>query len=255
MPTRSRCSPTRSARGCSRRSGWMARRPRPRWRPRSGRTPVRRATTCASSPRSGSWRRPAKAAGENAGGGRPPRCTAGPSATWRLTRPGGPRATGFAANTCAAFIDRYEAWLDAHADWPLEWQDAAGASDYAVHVSPARLAAFNDEFSALVERYRRSAGRPRRGDGRGPPPRLPAAGRPRDDRPRRPLGAPPLPRAGRPALAADRPADPGHRPAGAVARPVADRDRARSSASRAWSCWRSSCRPAGSPTRSAAGRS
>ena len=53
------------------------------------------------------------------------------------------------------FIERYEAWLDEHADWPLEWQDVAGASDYSVHVSPARLAAFNDEFSALVERYRR----------------------------------------------------------------------------------------------------
>jgi DNA-binding transcriptional ArsR family regulator len=59
-----------------------------------------------------------------------------------------------------AFIDRYEGWLDARAGWPLDWQDAAGASDYAVHVSPARLAAFNDEFSALVERYRRGSGEP-----------------------------------------------------------------------------------------------
>jgi DNA-binding transcriptional ArsR family regulator len=58
------------------------------------------------------------------------------------------------------FIDRYEAWLDDQASWPLDWQDAAGASDYALHVSPARLAAFNDEFSVLVERYRRGAGDP-----------------------------------------------------------------------------------------------
>ena len=58
------------------------------------------------------------------------------------------------------FIERYETWLDEHADWPIEWQDAAGASDYSVHVSPARLAAFNDEFAALVERYRRSVGDP-----------------------------------------------------------------------------------------------
>lgn len=58
------------------------------------------------------------------------------------------------------FIDRYEAWLDEHAQWPVDWQDAAGASDYAVHVSPARLAAFNEEFSALVERYRRAMGDP-----------------------------------------------------------------------------------------------
>jgi DNA-binding transcriptional ArsR family regulator len=57
-----------------------------------------------------------------------------------------------------SFIDRYEAWLDAQADWPLDWQDAAGASDYAIRVSPARLAAFTDEFSMLVEHYRRGTG-------------------------------------------------------------------------------------------------
>jgi len=58
------------------------------------------------------------------------------------------------------FIDRYETWLDGQADWPLDWQDAAGASDWAIHVTPARLAAFNDELSALVERYRPAAGKP-----------------------------------------------------------------------------------------------
>jgi DNA-binding transcriptional ArsR family regulator len=57
-----------------------------------------------------------------------------------------------------AFVDRYETWLDSQADWSLDWQDAAGASDYAVHVSPARLAAFTAEFAALVERYRASVG-------------------------------------------------------------------------------------------------
>ena len=51
------------------------------------------------------------------------------------------------------FIDRYETWLDGQGDWPLEWQDAAGASDWAIHVSPARLAAFNDEVSALVRQF------------------------------------------------------------------------------------------------------
>jgi DNA-binding transcriptional ArsR family regulator len=59
-----------------------------------------------------------------------------------------------------AFIDRYERWLDEQAGWPLDWQDAAGASDYAIHVTPARLAAFDDEFAALVERYRRGEGDP-----------------------------------------------------------------------------------------------
>lgn len=58
------------------------------------------------------------------------------------------------------FIDHYEAWLDRRDGLPLDWQDAAGASDYAIRVSPARLAAFNDEFAALVERYRRGTGDP-----------------------------------------------------------------------------------------------
>lgn len=58
------------------------------------------------------------------------------------------------------FIDRYEAWLDAQAAWSLDWQDAAGASDYALRVSPARLAEFNAEFAALAERYRRGSDGP-----------------------------------------------------------------------------------------------
>jgi DNA-binding transcriptional ArsR family regulator len=56
------------------------------------------------------------------------------------------------------FVDRYETWIDDQSGWPLEWQDAAGASDWAIHVSAARLAAFNDEMSKLVERYRASGG-------------------------------------------------------------------------------------------------
>jgi hypothetical protein len=58
------------------------------------------------------------------------------------------------------FIERYEAWLDVQAAWPLEWQDAAGASDYALHVSPARLAAFQAEFAELAERYRHGSDGP-----------------------------------------------------------------------------------------------
>ena len=58
------------------------------------------------------------------------------------------------------FIDRYQAWLDDQAGWPLDWQDAAGASDWAIRVSPAGLAAFNAELAALVERYRPGAGEP-----------------------------------------------------------------------------------------------
>jgi hypothetical protein len=55
------------------------------------------------------------------------------------------------------FIDRYERWLDEQSAWPLDWQDAAGASDFALRLSPAGLAAFNAEIEALYERYRAAA--------------------------------------------------------------------------------------------------
>ena len=55
------------------------------------------------------------------------------------------------------FIDRYEHWLDEQAAWPLDWQDAAGASDFALRLSPAGLAAFNAEIEAIYERYRAGA--------------------------------------------------------------------------------------------------
>ena len=57
------------------------------------------------------------------------------------------------------FLERYEAWLAVQGSWPMDWQDTAGASDYALRLSPARLAAFNADVEALFERYRaRSAG-------------------------------------------------------------------------------------------------
>ena len=55
------------------------------------------------------------------------------------------------------FVDRFERWLDEQAAWPLDWQDAAGASDFALRLSPAGLAAFNTEIEALYERYRAEA--------------------------------------------------------------------------------------------------
>src|ERR1700704_111697 len=41
-----------------------------------------------------------------------------------------------------AFTDRYQAWLDAQSEWPLEWRDVAGASDVVLRLTPDRLAAF-----------------------------------------------------------------------------------------------------------------
>jgi hypothetical protein len=53
-----------------------------------------------------------------------------------------------------SFVDRYEAWLDGHAAWPLEWQVVGDASDFLLRVSPQRLAQLEAEIGALIERYR-----------------------------------------------------------------------------------------------------
>jgi DNA-binding transcriptional ArsR family regulator len=53
-----------------------------------------------------------------------------------------------------SFVDRYQAWLDVHASWPLEWQEVADASDYLLRLSPRRLAELETEMTALLERFR-----------------------------------------------------------------------------------------------------
>ncbi len=53
-----------------------------------------------------------------------------------------------------SFLDRYGAWLDGHASWPLEWQEVADASDYLLRISPRRLAELEAEMTALLQRYR-----------------------------------------------------------------------------------------------------
>jgi predicted ArsR family transcriptional regulator len=56
-----------------------------------------------------------------------------------------------------SFVERYEQWLDVEASWPMAWQDSAGASDFAVRLTPARLDALNADIQALYERYRELA--------------------------------------------------------------------------------------------------
>ena len=53
-----------------------------------------------------------------------------------------------------SFIDRFGHWLDVHETWPLAWQEVADASDYALRLTPARLAELEAEVSALFARYR-----------------------------------------------------------------------------------------------------
>jgi predicted ArsR family transcriptional regulator len=57
-------------------------------------------------------------------------------------------------NYLRSFVDRYQGWLDVHAAWPLEWQEAADASDYLLRLSAARLQELLSELSAVVGRYR-----------------------------------------------------------------------------------------------------
>src|SRR3954465_6395309 len=52
------------------------------------------------------------------------------------------------------FVERYGRWLDAHASWPLAWQDVAGSSYHAPRLSPTALAAFQADGEALFLRYR-----------------------------------------------------------------------------------------------------
>jgi DNA-binding transcriptional ArsR family regulator len=52
-----------------------------------------------------------------------------------------------------SFAERYERWLDIQETWPLEWQEAADASDRLVRLSPARLSELQAELAATIERY------------------------------------------------------------------------------------------------------
>jgi hypothetical protein len=52
------------------------------------------------------------------------------------------------------FVERYETWLGAKETWPIEWQEVTGASDFALRLTPERLAAFNADVEALAQRYR-----------------------------------------------------------------------------------------------------
>lgn len=60
------------------------------------------------------------------------------------------------------FIQRAQEWAAEAADWPLEWRDAADASDYLLRLTPAELQTMRREIHAVVERYRAA------GEGAGP---------------------------------------------------------------------------------------
>jgi DNA-binding transcriptional ArsR family regulator len=53
-----------------------------------------------------------------------------------------------------SFVERYQAWLDVHDRWPLDWQEVANASDFRLRLTPSRLAALHLEIDEIVARYR-----------------------------------------------------------------------------------------------------
>jgi len=52
------------------------------------------------------------------------------------------------------YTDLVQRWAEERSQWPLEWRDAAGASDYALHLTPGQLTRMQREVYEVVERYR-----------------------------------------------------------------------------------------------------
>ncbi|WP_127130776.1 helix-turn-helix transcriptional regulator [Georgenia sp. SYP-B2076] len=55
------------------------------------------------------------------------------------------------------FQTRADAWRRDEARWPAPWRDAAGASDYALDLSPDDLVSLVGEIDEVIERYRTPA--------------------------------------------------------------------------------------------------
>jgi predicted ArsR family transcriptional regulator len=53
-----------------------------------------------------------------------------------------------------SFVERYERWLDARAEAPLDWRVAAESGDALLHLTPDGLRAFEADLIALLDRYR-----------------------------------------------------------------------------------------------------
>lgn len=52
------------------------------------------------------------------------------------------------------YARRVEDWLDARAEWSVDWRNAADQSDYGVRVTPAQLSELNGKVKALMDEYR-----------------------------------------------------------------------------------------------------
>jgi DNA-binding transcriptional ArsR family regulator len=52
------------------------------------------------------------------------------------------------------FIEKAQRWAAAESGWPLEWREAAGASDSMLELTPDELTAMQQEIWEVTERYR-----------------------------------------------------------------------------------------------------
>ena len=49
-----------------------------------------------------------------------------------------------------------EEWFASEWDWPVEWRDAAGSSDWLLRLSPQQVEQLQKELSKVIERYRKT---------------------------------------------------------------------------------------------------
>jgi DNA-binding transcriptional ArsR family regulator len=58
------------------------------------------------------------------------------------------------------YAELAEQWAAQRGEWPLAWQDAAGASDQALRLTPERVRQLREELAAVVESYVEVEGEP-----------------------------------------------------------------------------------------------
>jgi DNA-binding transcriptional ArsR family regulator len=58
------------------------------------------------------------------------------------------------------FTEKAQRWSEAQSTWPVEWREAAGASDSVLDVTVDELVEMQQEIWAVTERYRTRASRP-----------------------------------------------------------------------------------------------
>jgi hypothetical protein len=58
------------------------------------------------------------------------------------------------------YLARVQDFFENQSDYPAEWREASGASEFILHVSPDELRAMNTEIAAVLNRFRERLGDP-----------------------------------------------------------------------------------------------